>query len=86
MNREDIIRMYKEANGWSPEGFDRTVQELERFAALVAAEEKEACAKVCADLYSKWADELINSTDEEDDPLPPDAVDCKLAILARGQA
>ena len=86
MNREDIIRMYKEANGWSPEGFDRTVQELERFAALVAAEEKEACAKVCADLYSKWADELINSTDEEDDPLPPDAVDCKLAIRARGQA
>ena len=86
MTQEDIIRMYKEANGWSPEGFDRTVQELERFAALVAAAEREACAKMCADLYSKWADELINSTDEEDDPLPPDAVDCKLAIRARGQA
>ena len=86
MTQEDIIRMYKEANGWSPEGFDRTVQELERFAALVRADEREACAKVCADLYSKWADELINSVDEEDDPLPPDAVDCKLAIRARGQA
>ena len=63
MTRDDIIRMYKEANGWSPEGFDRTVQELERFAALVRADERdramrenayvaaenEACAKVCED-------------------------------------
>ena len=37
MTRDDVIRLYKEANGWSPEEFDRTVQELERFAALVAA-------------------------------------------------
>ena len=37
MTRDDIIRLYKAANGWSPEEFDRTVQELERFAALVAA-------------------------------------------------
>ena len=61
MTKEDIIRMYKEANGWSPEGFDRTVQELERFAELVRADERdramrenayvaterEACAKLC---------------------------------------
>jgi hypothetical protein len=45
MNRDDIIRMYEKANGWSPEGFDNTVKELERFAALVAAAEREACAK-----------------------------------------
>ena len=32
-----IIELYEEANGWSPAGFDRTVQELERFAALVVA-------------------------------------------------
>jgi hypothetical protein len=47
MNKEDIIRMYVKANGWSPEGFDNTVKELERFAELVAAAEREACAKVC---------------------------------------
>jgi hypothetical protein len=41
MNREDIIRIYKEANGWSPEGYEKTVDELERFAALVAAAERE---------------------------------------------
>ena len=41
MNRDDIIRMYEKANGWSPEGFDSTVDELERFANLVAAAERE---------------------------------------------
>ena len=44
MNRNDIIRMAMEAGGtvmacYSPD--------LERFAALVAAAEREACAKVC---------------------------------------
>ena len=47
MNRDDIIRIYEKANGWSPEGWDKTVDELERFATLVAAAEREACAKVC---------------------------------------
>jgi hypothetical protein len=44
MTPDDIIRLYKTANGWNPEEFDRTVQELERFAALVAQHEREACA------------------------------------------
>ena len=44
MTKEDIIRMYVKANGWSPEGFDNTVKELERFANLVAAAEREKCA------------------------------------------
>ena len=51
MNREDIIRMAREA------GFSDTTnpfvawgaswEQVERFAALVAAAEREACAKVC---------------------------------------
>ena len=48
MTREDIIRMARKA-GWS----DRTIfghdERLERFAALVAAAEREACAKFCED-------------------------------------
>lgn len=44
MTREDIIRMYEKANGWSPAAFANTVEELERFAALIAAAEREACA------------------------------------------
>ena len=46
MTRDDIIRMYEKANGWSPEGWDKTVDELERFAALVAAAEREAIANL----------------------------------------
>ena len=47
MNRDDIIRMYEKANGWSPEGFDSTVDELERFANLVAAAERERILDMC---------------------------------------
>jgi len=52
MNREDIIRMAREAgmlrsgDGWT-EPHRWGVAEIERFAALVAAAEREACAKVC---------------------------------------
>ena len=57
MIRDDIVRMAKEAgfnqilatttgaDVWIDDGF--YVEELKRFAALVAAAEREACAKVC---------------------------------------
>ena len=49
MDREDIIRMAREAN--IKQAIETPhllmVHELERFAALVAAHEREACAKVC---------------------------------------
>jgi hypothetical protein len=55
MNRDDIIRMAREAGcipRRHPEYWDdvqvfATPDVLERFAALVAAAEREACAKVC---------------------------------------
>jgi hypothetical protein len=49
MNREDIIRMAREAQSvyatetWT---FSLSANQLERFAALVAAHEREECAKV----------------------------------------
>ena len=45
MTREDIENFTRQAGG-----FDATPEFLERFAALVAAAEREACAKVCDDL------------------------------------
>ena len=46
MNREDIIRMAREAGiGWG-EKLGGMPDFLERFAALVASAEREACAKV----------------------------------------
>ena len=58
MNREEIVRMARQAgmeqdgdNFFSPshEEIDVHITDLERFAALVAAAEREACAKVCED-------------------------------------
>lgn len=48
MNREDIIRMAREA--WYLNGENvPSWHELERFAALVSAAEREACAKAAED-------------------------------------
>ena len=47
MNREDIIRMAREAGLPSSELYHGN---LERFAALVAAAEREACAKAAEDM------------------------------------
>ena len=74
MNREDIIRMAQEAQMpfyWRT-GEITYLDKLERFAALVASFEREACAKLCDDLdkmrgYS-YADK------------------CAAAIRARGEA
>lgn len=56
VSREQIIRMAREAGlrvGPSRDGPDDVWgvgTNLERFAALVAAAEREACAKVCDDM------------------------------------
>ena len=46
MNRDDIIRMAMKADVWVA-GLEPYQSRLEHFAALVAATEREACAKVC---------------------------------------
>ncbi len=51
MTRDDIIRLAREVGLW-PAVTDMFPKELERFAALVAAAEREACAKVCERLYA----------------------------------
>ena len=52
MDRDDIIKMAREAgfevyetDVWITDGW--WLEELDRFAALVAEHEREACAKVC---------------------------------------
>ena len=55
MNREDIIRMAKKAGigetrGW----FNCVEEELERFANLIAAAEREECAKICEEEGTLW--------------------------------
>lgn len=60
MTRDDIIRMAREA-GMEQEGlmfyspyddeFDVHIDHLEAFTKLVAAAEREACAKVCEEAH-----------------------------------
>ena len=63
MDKEDIIRMAREANLWQSwlerlEESRKTIASLEKFAALVAAQEREECAKLCEDSVEYAADEL----------------------------
>ena len=48
MNQDEIIRMAQEAGILETEYYDNE-GEVKAFAALVAAAEREACAKVCED-------------------------------------
>lgn len=51
MNCDDICRMAREAGAYTPERypdeFRMDANDLERFASLIAAAEREACAKLC---------------------------------------
>jgi len=62
MNREQIMRMAQEAGFSAKQSeiyFDRMLQ---RFAVLVAAQEREACAKVCENIgdYDENVDEYYS--------------------------
>ena len=78
MTREEIILLVQEAVIGVPNEnpFDfrlLQIETIERFAALVAAHEREACAKIC-DGYTEYGDPITNW-----------AVDCAAAIRARGE-
>ena len=70
MTREDIIRMADEACIYMDSDTDHWYYELERFAALVAAAEREACAKVC---------------ESEGKRIDASWMSCAAAIRARGE-
>jgi hypothetical protein len=63
MNREDIIRMAREAE-WLHEYDSETgfvADAAFKFAALVASAEREACAKVCEDSFEYAGDTLAEA-------------------------
>ena len=61
MNRDDIIRMAREVIPNSAAFELKGHYEIERFAALVAAAEREACAKVCDDQAKSLEDQVLPS-------------------------
>ena len=60
MNRNDIICMAREA-GFRVNTTESLLEELERFAALVASAEREACAKLCEDSVEYAGDTLAEA-------------------------
>lgn len=83
MTRDDIIRMAREAGGtvYTNRHVDGSAvafgpESLARFAALVAAAEREACAKVCEERMAYW---------QRDDNRRDEDEHCAAAIRARGE-
>ena len=81
MTRDDILQMAHEAAFQqrlnTPREWWMLTENIERFAALVAAAEREACAKVCEDIpLPKNPPELTHL---------PTIERCAAAIRARGQ-
>ncbi len=81
MTKDDVIRMaeavgmHRDGDTWfspSPDDYDVTTYDLEAFANLVAAAERESCAKVCEDASkphdgemhsdSQWAGLVLATT------------------------
>jgi hypothetical protein len=58
MTKEDIIKLAKECGNWSGQTIEMNDVGLERFAALVAAAEREACAKLVEN-YALQYDEPV---------------------------
>ena len=84
MNREDIIRMAREA-GLDPDLWNYT-DAFERFAVLVAAAERRACAEACEEVESR-AEELWDKfAYPEDQGMASGARQCATAIRARGNS
>ena len=75
MNKDNMIRMAREA-GWEYADDDRGFAPLWAFAALVAAHEREACAKLCEK----------NADDDSEGDWDPACNNCAYRIRARGQA
>jgi len=83
MTKDEIIEMARQA-GFDPHDmssdFTCNLENINAFAKLVAEHEREACARVCEQMWHEWLD-----SPEENEPNKPDAEDCYRAIRARGQ-
>ena len=84
MNQDEIFRMAREAGVTKPaepdawDIFQFNYETLERFAAIVAAHEREAYAMECIKLAHKWT--RLGAWGENNE-----FHDCAAAIRARGE-
>ena len=76
MTREDVIRIALEVGFYDGE-VDKCQLMLERFAYLVAQQEREACAELC---------EMLDVANPKGKSWDEGTIDCANAIRAKGQA
>ena len=81
MTQHEIIEMAIQAGYHGQNIAVFTIKDLEAFAKLVAAKEREACAKICDSFYLSWID--IQGRYEF---MGEGASECAGAIRARGKA
>ena len=62
MTKDEIIRMAREAGLADANGVVHAAYQLEAFAALVAAAEREACAKVCDEINNDYDGEEVSAS------------------------
>jgi len=82
MTRDEVIRMAREAGVYSGATEMVFSASLERFAALVAAAEREACAKVCEGISK---DPWTKVGREHAPYMEATAKDCAETIRKRGE-
>ena len=94
MTRDEIIRMAREAGfpftkygtlECDEDGEIDADEMFERFAALVAAAEREACAKVCEKIYDEYDENEGLKYAELRTDAATGGRDCAAAIRARGE-
>ena len=83
-NAEQVTYMLAEAIDQNREykSWHCSTQHLMALVERVVAEEREACAALCFDIWNRWLD----SPEEDRHKMLYDAEDCADAIRARGQA
>jgi hypothetical protein len=83
MTRDDIIRLARDAGLTGLVEAD-VIENFERFAALVSAAEREACAKVCEEIKCGMWEEYKKHRETRFQDACDGAEVCENAIRARG--
>lgn len=89
LTREEIIRMARDA-GFSAIGTNSALnsyveEKIACFAAMVAAAEREACAKVCDSIEDRYQKTEYHRWPEMRTDAQQGAGECAAAIRARGE-
>ena len=90
MNREEILKIAREAQevpfGAGSNVWTLSTEGLEYFAELVAAAEREACAKVCEEIKCGMWEEYKKHRETRFQDACDGAEVCENAIRARGES